>query len=148
MKIIKTTDKALQERALELALSVFLEFEASDYFAEGIDEFRKTLRNPDYIYNLCYYVAIEGNEIIGMLATRNKGSHIALLFVNSRWHRKGIGRKLIEYVRPHSEMNYMTVNSSPYAHDFYNKVGFYDTEMEQITNGIRYFPMKLIVNQK
>ena len=50
-----------------MALEVFLEFEAPDYTAEGVEEFRETLRNPDYIGNLCYYVAFEENEIVGML---------------------------------------------------------------------------------
>lgn len=36
----------------------------------------------------------------------------------------------------------MTVNSAPFAHVFYKKVGFEDTDVEQLTNGIRYFPMK------
>jgi predicted GNAT family N-acyltransferase len=36
----------------------------------------------------------------------------------------------------------ITVNSSPYAHEFYKKLGFLDTSEEQITNGVRYYPMK------
>ena len=33
-------------------------------------------------------------------------------------------------------------NASPYGHGFYKKLGFVDTSEEQITNGVRYYPMK------
>lgn len=34
------------------------------------------------------------------------------------------------------------VNASPYGHEFYKKLGFVDTSEEQITNGVRYYPME------
>ncbi|MDO4215765.1 MAG: hypothetical protein Q4D12_07630 [Bacteroidales bacterium] len=37
MKILKTLDKTLQQRALDLALHVFMQFEASEYSDEGIE---------------------------------------------------------------------------------------------------------------
>ena len=142
MKIVKTTDKSIQQQAFDLAIHVFLEFEAPEYSNEGIEEFKRSLQNPAYINNLCIYTAIEQEEIIGMLATRNKGSHIALLFVDGRWQRKGIGRKLVEFALEDCDSSVLTVNSAPFAHEFYKKVGFEDTDVEQLTNGIRYFPMK------
>ena len=142
MKIVKTIDRASQQRALDLALLVFMEFEARDYSDEGIEEFKRSLKNPAYIDNLCFYIAIEQDEGIGMLATRNNGSHIALLFVDGRWQRKGIGRKLIEFALKDCDDSTMTVNSAPLAHEFYKKAGFEDTDVEQIKNGIRFIPMK------
>lgn len=38
------------------------------------------------------------------------------------------------------------LNSSPYARSFYNKIGFVDTDIEQVKNGIRYTPMELNIN--
>lgn len=143
MTIKKTTDKTIQQQALDLALLVFMEFEAPDYSNEGIEEFKRSLQNPAYVDNLCFYVAIEQEEIIGMMATRNNGSHLALLFVDGLWQRKGVGRKLIESALENCECSAMTVNSAPFAHEFYKKVGFEDTDVEQVTNGIRYFPMKI-----
>lgn len=142
MKIVKTTDKTFQQQALDLALHVFMEFEAPDYPYEGTEEFKRSLQNPAYIDNLCYYIAIELEEVIGMLATRNKGSHIALLFVDAQWQRKGIGRKLIEVALEDCNGSTMTVNSAPFAHGFYKKAGFEDTDVEQLTNGIRYITMR------
>lgn len=36
----------------------------------------------------------------------------------------------------------ITVNSSPYAVPVYHKLGFIDTDTEQLSDGIRYIPMK------
>lgn len=143
MTITKTTDKTSQQQALDLALHVFMEFEAPDYSEEGIEEFKRSLQNPTYIDNLCYYVAIEQEKFIGVLATRNKGSHIALLFVDGQWQRKGIGRELILFALKDGSGSTMTVNSAPFAHEFYKKVGFEDADVEQLTNGIRFFPMRM-----
>lgn len=147
MKITTTTDKIIEQKALYLALCVFMEYEAPDYGSDGIEEFKGALSNPGYIGSLCYYIAKEEKELVGMLATCNNGSHIALLFVNGKWHRKGIGRNLIEYAKSYCKSSYMTVNSAPFAHKFYQKIGFEDTDVEQTTNGVRYFPMKMNINQ-
>ncbi|WP_334295796.1 GNAT family N-acetyltransferase [Clostridioides difficile] len=39
----------------------------------------------------------------------------------------------------------ITVNSSPYAVEVYHKLGFKDTAVEQIVDGIRFTPMKLLI---
>ena len=130
MTITKTSDKTIQQQALNLALNVFMEFEAPDYPDEGIEEFKRSLQNPSYIDNLCYYVAIEQEEIVGMLSTRNNGSHIALLFVNGQWQRKGIGRELIEFAMKDCNGSTMTVFSAPFAHGFYKKAGFEDIDFK------------------
>ena len=44
----------------------------------------------------------------------------------------------------HSEKNVFTVNSSPYAVPIYHKLGFVDTNTEQLASGMRYTPMKFI----
>ena len=36
----------------------------------------------------------------------------------------------------------ITVNSSPYAVPVYHKLGFVDTDVGQISDGMRYTPMK------
>jgi GNAT superfamily N-acetyltransferase len=55
-----------------------------------------------------------GNEgPVGVLATR--GNHISLFFVRSDLHGKGVGRRLFDFMRSHSGMERITVNSSPFA---------------------------------
>ena len=53
-------------------------------------------------------------------------------------------RTLWEYVLNHSERNVFTVNSSPYAVPVYRKLGFVETDTEQLADGMRYTPMKFV----
>ncbi|MCF2681811.1 GNAT family N-acetyltransferase [Faecalicatena contorta] len=63
-------------------------------------------------------------------------------FVKEAWHRKGIGKQLFDAVKRDYEIQEFTVNSSPYAVEVYRHLGFIPTASEQITNGIRYTPMR------
>lgn len=131
-----------RQKALDLALKVFMEFEAPVYPKEGIEEFERALKAPDYLCQLTFYVASEGERTVGMLATRNQGSHIALLFVDKEYHRKGIARGLVNEAIAHCPTDKMTVFSSPYAVPIYKAMGFVATNTEQMSNGIRLTPME------
>ena len=78
----------------------------------------------------------------GIIATNNNRKHICCFFVKAQYHRQGIGKSLWEYLLNNSENEEFTVNSSPYAVPVYHKLGFVDTDSEQLTDGIRYTPMK------
>ena len=71
---------------------------------------------------------------------------ISLLFVDGAHHKKGIGTKLVDEVRNYilSEIggSRLTVHSSPFAVDFYHKLGFRDLAPEQEADGIRFTPME------
>lgn len=128
-----------QQKALSLVWKVFLEFEAPDYTQEGIEEFYKSIHDEKYISMLSLYGAFLNDELVGVIATRNNGKHIALFFVSGKYHHQGIGKQLFQAVRT----NKMTVNSSPYAVLIYQKLGFKATATEQVVNGLRFTPMKL-----
>jgi len=130
-------------QALDLALQVFMEFEAPDYPAEGIEEFKHALKNPEYIDNLRYYVALNKGQVMGMLATRNNGSHIALFFVDKKHQGRGVGRRLFEQACADCKTEEMTIYSAPYAVNIYKSLGFTPTDAEQTVNGIRFTPMKI-----
>ena len=127
--------------ALDLAWEVFLAFEAPEYSKEGIDEFHNFLRNKSEIESLRFYGAFDKGEIVGVLAMRST-QHVSLFFVKESHHRRGIGRKLFERMKKDYEKKEFSVNSSPYAVEIYRQLGFTETDNEQITNGIRYVPMK------
>ena len=75
--------------AMELAWEVFMQFEAPEYSDEGINEFYRSIHDDDYVSRLRVFGALSGNELVGMIATRNEGTHIALFFVKGRTrHRK------------------------------------------------------------
>lgn len=140
---------------LYLVEKVFNEFEAPDYSKEGIENFYKFASYNSIKENLCknLKILITKNEekIIGMIAFRDY-SHISMLFVDKEYHRQGIASKLVEEAKKYckfnnKELEYITVNSSPYAIDFYHKLGFKDIDSEKLVDGIRFVPMKLKVNE-
>lgn len=133
--------------ALELAWRVFLSFEAPDYSPEGVAEFRKSLDDSDFVARLRFFGAWEADRLIGVLATRNNGGHIALFFVDEAFQRQGIGRSLFTYASLLNPYDRMTVNASPYAVPVYQRLGFVETMPEQVTNGLRYTPMTLSISR-
>jgi GNAT superfamily N-acetyltransferase len=141
MEIKRITASELQN-AMALVWNVFLEFEAPDYSQEGIDSFKNHIDRQAAEAAIVMFGAFEKDELLGVIATRNEGSHISLFFVKTENHSQGIGRRLFEHILPECGENCITVNSSPYAVKIYRKLGFTDTDTEQLTNGIRYVPMK------
>ncbi len=125
--------------ALNLVWNVFLEYEAPDYTSEGIETFYKSIHEENYLSMLSVYGAFIGEELVGVIATRNGGKHIALFFVEGKYHRQGIGKQLFQAVQKEE----MTVNSSLYAVPIYHRLGFKDTGTEQAVNGVRFIPMEL-----
>ena len=67
-------------------------------------------------------------------------------FVDKDYHRRGIGASLIqkigEYLISEVGVDYMTVDSAPYALEFYHKLGFWDLAPQQEKQGIIYTSMK------
>ena len=120
---IKKINLEKMDKALELTWKTFLEYEAPDYSQEGIDEFKKTIDDEQWLSAREFYGAYEADELLGLIATKDK-SHIELFFVDGKHHRKGIGRKLFEKVLEENDKNYFTVNSSPYAKEVYEHLGF------------------------
>lgn len=143
LKIKKLAKKDIAA-ALSLALSVFMQFEAPEYPPEGVEEFKRTLADESYIGSLKIYGAFKNGELVGVLAMRAP-QHISLFFVKAEYHKKGIGRKLFERMKKDFQGGEITVNSSPYAVKIYERLGFAATDAEQITNGIRYTPMKYVI---
>ena len=94
---------------------------------------------------LTFYGMYDNEKIIGVIATRNNGNHITLFFVDGKYHKKGIGKKLFEKVLKNATSKVITVNSSVYAVEVYHKLGFIDADTEKVDNGIRFTPMKLIL---
>lgn len=127
--------------ACELVWQVFCRFEAPEYSQEGIAEFQKTLENMEALRHMPFYGAFHKGELVGVLAMREP-QHISLFFVKEAWHRQGLGRLLFDAMRRDYADQVFTVNSSPYAVEVYRHLGFTPTDTEQLTNGIRYTPMR------
>lgn len=138
---------------MDLAWRTFLKFEAPEYSEEGIENFKAFVYDgvlKNMFHNGAYqlFVAVSGGVIIGIISLRDN-NHISLLFVDSKYHRQGVGSglisKLAEYLYCEMGQTSMTVNAAPYAVEFYHKVGFEDTGEEQVSAGIRFTPMVLYI---
>lgn len=139
--IIKSVEQTQKNKALTLILNTFLHFEAPDYTDEGINTFKALLHDKNFIDSLEMYGAFKDDEILGVIATRNSGSHIVLLFVDINHQRQGIATKLFHSTLKNFPAEIITVNASPFAVEAYKHLGFKATGNEQVKDGIRFTPM-------
>lgn len=127
--------------ALQLIWDVFLKYEAPDYTDEGIKEFKKSIDDINWIKQREFFGAYIDDLLVGVIATKDK-HHIALFFVDGEHQGKGIGSALYKYVKDLNEDGYFTVNSSPYAKEIYEHLGFVCEVGEQEVNGLKFYPMR------
>lgn len=139
---IKKIDLRKIDEALELIWKTFMKYEAPDYSEEGIEEFRRSIYDKEWLADKIFYGAYDENILLGVIATKEK-SHIALFFVDGKHHRKGIGRTLFNKVLEDNDKDYFTVNSSPYAKEIYEHLGFECVSGIQCINGLKFYPMKM-----
>ena len=92
MLIIKFTGDEIFD-ALPLVCNVFLEYEAINY-KKIVKRLFNAIYNEEYIMLLTSYGEHENIFFVGIIATRNSGSHIAIFFVDGAYQKYGIGRKL------------------------------------------------------
>ena len=136
------------DKVIRLAWVTFLEFEAKDYGPEGVRSFRDFLvdEKVNRMFLLGEYVVfvaeLNGN-IVGLISLRS-GNHISLLFVDKEFHHQKIGSRLLRYAEDYlrgEDQNVITVDSAPYALNFYRYFGYDPVSEECVVSGIRYTPM-------
>ncbi len=128
--------------ALDLIREVFAQFVAPDYEPEGIAMFEKSISDPAFIGRIRVYGAFDEEKMVGVIATRSEGKHIALFFVDAEYQGKGVGKALFARVCKAAGGAAMTVNASPFAVEIYRRLGFVETGEETVRDGIRYTPMR------
>ena len=151
--ILPLTIRRLQNEdeiiAIALIQNVFMEFVAPAFSREGIDEFMRHAKIEAFrkrqMENCFALVAEMNGTIVGVTEIKDH-SHIAFMFVDKKFQRKGICRKLIEAavsecLKTNPKLEIMTVNSSPNATPAYSRLGFEPTDSQQTKNGIVFTPM-------
>jgi GNAT superfamily N-acetyltransferase len=144
-----------EEQVSGLILRLFHEFVAHEYSQEGQERF-STYVTPAALrqrseHDHFMLVALKGEEVIGAIEIR-QSRHLSLLFVDQRFQRKGIARRLLEkaLTRVHSEnpmLACLSVNASRYAVPAYERLGFRTIAAEEIVHGMISTPMQLALNE-
>lgn len=132
----------------QLIEKVFDKYIANDFFPEGVNIFKQIIQ-PDNIIirqekNKTFVVELDSN-IVGMIEVTGN-SHIMLFFVDDKYHRNGIGKILINKAIESARINghkTMTVNSSIFAINIYEKFGFIKQDDIKTKDGIVYQEMLL-----
>jgi len=151
MKIRKYKKTDLKEAA-NLISRTFREFNSSGGTREGVNDYIERY-NPkeknlsqiqkEFARTSIFYVAVEKNKILGLI--RGKPSKLGNLFVDGKYHRKNIGRKLVsrfeeEVKKKKSKL--IKVSASLYSVPFYEKVGYKKTTGVRDIHGLKTQPMK------
>ncbi len=101
----------------------------------------KYIENPSFYYCIC----IIENELAGVIAIKEK-THVFHLFVSPKHQKKGLARLLWNHALVNAfEKNAVvavTVNSTPFAVEIYEKFGFKRAGEKVEKNGIAFVPMK------
>jgi GNAT superfamily N-acetyltransferase len=141
--------------AYALVSAVFDEFVAPLFSDEGIRGFKSFIEPPKLLERLkanSFMLAAEiDDELVGIIGVRD-WCHVSLLFVRGDHQRRGIAKLLLAEAvkrcqKAKPDLEKITVNSSPNAVEAYRRLGFVATSEEQLTNGIRYVPMVLVLGK-
>lgn len=129
--------------ARELILETYIRFVAPDCTEEGKENFRSFIYDERLPVQADFYGVFDGNILQGALAVRKK-THICAFFVRNGEQGKGYGGALMRGFLKDSSAEELTVNASRYGKPVYEKFGFIATDIEQLKDGMRFTPMKLI----
>ena len=78
------------QAALQLALDVFMQFEAPIYPEEGIQDFTHFIKEVAPGMAIDYYGAFDHGVLVGMMAMREP-RHLTLVFIRDNYQRMVIG---------------------------------------------------------
>lgn len=139
---VRRLDLSEYKDAASLSLEIYLQTGEEDFDEQGLETFKSFVNDEAMINSLVIYGAFDEARLVGVMAVKDEGKHISLFFIREEYHRKGIGRRLFDAFIEETSVPEMTVNSSTYAVPFYKSLGFEQVQEPQITNGLKYVPMK------
>ncbi len=147
---IEKMQKGEEKEIANLIKQVFGEFVAPAYGPKGVNHFLDYIEPANISKrrsegNHLALTAKIDKQIIGIIEIRD-WNHICLLFVDKKYHKSGIAKRLFRESMNLCEENgskELDVNSSLFAVPIYERMGFVQADSEQIKNGIRFVPMRI-----
>lgn len=145
-----------ERRVCELVEASFREFVGHDYPPAGVEEFLRFSAPGALAERLAAggfaLLAVAGEEPVGVIELKGN-EHLSALFVDRRFHRRGIARELFRRAlesarRKRPDLERMTVNSSRYAVPVYERLGFEVTAPETTVHGMTFVPMALRLGER
>lgn len=135
------------EEISDLVKRIYLKYNSKIDSEEGINNIltfmsKENMRLRFYIEGALMLVARDkNNKIVGAVELKNF-EHISLFFVDDKYFKFGIGKKLFEEVKNILKLEKYSVNASDYGLEFYKKLGFVQiTDSIKIENGVHFYPM-------
>lgn len=140
--------------ASELISKTFAKFNVKEGNKKAIRDYinfynhKKNIKEIKKNFLKCpiFWVVEESGKIVGII--RGNKSRIVNLFVDGKYHKKGIGRRLIkrfEDVARKLNSNNIKVRASLYSVNFYLRSGYKKTTGVRNMNGIKIQPMRKIL---
>jgi ribosomal protein S18 acetylase RimI-like enzyme len=138
----------LRRAAEEFILHESTPADAAVFLAQQGEEGMRGFLASGYVY----HVAEVDGVLAGFIAIRER-SHVYSLYVDKRFHRRGVARRLWDSAREAAladgnkpgHPGAFTVNASNHALPFYASLGFVPTAPTQVST-VRYNPMRLVLD--
>ena len=138
---------------MDMVWNTFLRFDGQDCTMEGKKSFGDFIADPALFDSFLagkyqMLIALDEGKVVGAASLRNI-NHLSLLFVHEDYQLMGIGSSLLavlcDYLKHEVGMDYLTVDASPYAVDFYKKMGFNQLREPAMYSGVRVTSMEKII---
>jgi len=145
---LREADFADAESISLLMIPVVKEYVINEYSEQGkkiilqsmsVENIQSNLKSH-YRYFLAENEGDDGVEVVGILGIKNE-DHIFHCFVHRDFHRKKIANKLWIYWLQQNSPKQVSVNSSRYAINFYQSLGFEASGECFEKNGVVCYPM-------
>ena len=148
---IRLLEAAEIKAGYELIKASFLEFNTAELGEGGQEKILAKAINETYMEKrfargASFLAAFLDGQMAGVAEMTTK-HHLRLLYIKGKFHRKGLGKCLIDElirIAKNNGAELLTVNAAPSALPFYQKYGFEETDGLQDMDGVRFVPMKLI----
>ncbi len=138
---VKKLSSSYNSMALDLVWQVFSEFEVPVFPKEGAIEYKRIIEETREKNNITFYGAFDKKRLVGVLGMR-QNNHIGYFYVDSSYHKRGIGKRLFNLMKGDYEKKIFTVNAAPYGIPIYTRLGFIPTDTQKNVNGVIFTPMK------